>query len=111
MSTRDEGARLLDTLVEPYLAREDVTEGRMFASDGFFVRGKLFAFVATEGRLIVKLPRARRDALVASGEAEAVVMGHRTMREWVAAPLTPSCREHWAALVAEAFAYLDEITP
>ena len=31
------------------------------------------------------------------------------MREWVVVPT--SAREHWAPLIAEAFAFVDEITP
>jgi hypothetical protein len=54
-----------------------------------------------EDEVVVKLPRERVDALVASGDGRAWGPGHgRVMKEWVA--LSPSAASQWAALVAEA---------
>lgn len=60
-----------------------VVLGTMFRSPGLRVGGKIFAFLGAEGELIVKLPRDRALELIDAGTAEAVVMGKRTMREWV----------------------------
>jgi TfoX/Sxy family transcriptional regulator of competence genes len=101
---------LLSRLAEPYLARADVTWGRMFSSSGLSVRGKIFAVVNHAGNLMVKVPEARVDELESSGEATRMVMRGRQMREWV--EMSPEAGEvAWASLLAEAHTYLDQITP
>jgi TfoX/Sxy family transcriptional regulator of competence genes len=80
-----------------------VTAGKLFASAGLKVDGKIFAMIV-KGRLVVKLPRARVDALLETGEAERFDPGHgRLMKEW-AAYLGPDAK--WAALVREARAFV-----
>ena len=84
MTDRLAAARVLfDDLAVDHLGRPHVTMGRMFASEGLAVHGKIFAFVGRDGRLILKLPRARADELTGAGATEPVVLGGRTMREWV----------------------------
>jgi predicted DNA-binding protein (MmcQ/YjbR family) len=101
---------LLSRLAEPYLARPDVTWGRMFSSTGLSVRGKIFAVVNHAGNLMVKVPESRADELESSGEANHMVMRGREMREWV--EMQPQRGEAaWATLLAEAYRYLDAITP
>jgi hypothetical protein len=56
-----------------------------FGSRGLKVDGKVFA-MSSNGRLVVKLPRARVEALVASKQGQQFVLGARTMKEWVAIP-------------------------
>ena len=57
-------------LVEEFLGEQDVEQsGKGFGSDALKVRGKIFAMLS-QGRLVVKLPRQRVDALVASGDGE-----------------------------------------
>jgi hypothetical protein len=110
MSDITDSDALLQRLAEPYLARPGVTWGRMFSAEGLSVRGKIFAVVNHAGSLMVKVPEARADALDASGDAPRVVMRGREMREWVAMP--PERGEQaWSGLLAEAYAYLDSITP
>ena len=58
----------------------------MFRSPGIRADGKIVAFLAHDGGLIVKLPRPAAVDLVARGEADEVTMGKRTMREWVRVP-------------------------
>ncbi len=81
----------------------------MFASEGLRVRGKIFALLSFSGDLMLKLPAARTTELIDAGDAERVEMRGRAMREWVFVPTEKP--ELWRPLVAEAFAYLDEITP
>ncbi|MEO8095970.1 MAG: TfoX/Sxy family protein [Pseudolysinimonas sp.] len=101
---------MLDRLAEPYLAHPDVAWGRMFSATGLSVRGKIFAVVNHAGNLMVKVPEARVDALEAAGAASRMVMRGRAMREWAEMP--PERGEQaWDELLAEAYAYLDEITP
>ncbi|MGH3396977.1 MAG: TfoX/Sxy family protein [Streptosporangiaceae bacterium] len=52
--------------------RADVERRRMFGRDGLTVRGKFFAFLDAD-RLLLKLPWARRDALLAQGHAASAV--------------------------------------
>ena len=73
--------------------------GKAFGSRGLKVDGKVFA-MPSKGRLVVKLPRARVDELVASGKGRKYVLGARTMREWVAFP--DGSAASWRALAREA---------
>ena len=49
------------------------------------------------------------DELEQAGTAERVVMRQRPMREWVY--VGTDRPDEWPGLVAEAFAFVDEITP
>ena len=110
MSDQTESDAVLDRLAQPYLAKPDVTWGRMFSTTGLSVRGKIFAVVNHSGNLMVKVPEARADELAETGDATHMVMRGRELREWV--EMEPARGEPaWEALLAEAFAYLDEITP
>src|SRR3954453_24251876 len=61
----------------------EVSFGRLFASDGLKVHNKIFAMLV-RGSLVVKLPKARVDALVAAGKGDRFDPGHgRLMKEWV----------------------------
>ena len=86
----------LESLNEALLRDDNVTPAKMFGSQGFKVRGKVFAMLV-KGRLVVKLPRERVEALVASGRATPFDPGHgRLMKKWVAVePDTPGA---WTAL-------------
>ncbi|TMR91050.1 TfoX/Sxy family protein [Nonomuraea basaltis] len=77
---------LLDQVAESFTGERDVAVGTMFRSPGLRVGGKIFAFLGHHGQLIVKLPSDRADEFVEAGTAEKVVMGKRTMREWIAFP-------------------------
>jgi hypothetical protein len=100
---------IFDPVAERYLGRADVDMGRMFASEGLRVRGKIFALISFDGQLMLKLPAVRTVALVEDGDATRVEMAGRSMREWVSVPVERPAL--WEPLIAEAFAYLDEITP
>jgi hypothetical protein len=100
---------VFDALVTEYELRADVALGRMFGSEGLSVRGKVFAFVGFFGQLYAKLPEQRVDELIGTGDAEPAVMRGRPMREWVTA--SAERPESWAAIVAEAHAFVDAITP
>jgi hypothetical protein len=70
--------------------------------------GKIFAIVG-EGRLVVKLPKARVDALVDAGDGDRFDPRNdgRLMKEWLVAGrrLTP------AELVTEAHAFVQSAVP
>jgi hypothetical protein len=93
-------------LVEAFLGDRDVEQsGRGFGSDALKVRGKIFAMLAGE-RLVVKLPRQRVDALVASGDGERFDPRRdgRLMKEWLA--LAPTSQIDWLTLAREARAFV-----
>ena len=93
-------------LVEEFLGESDVEQsGKGFGSDALKVRGKIFAMLS-HGRLVVKLPRQRVDALVASGDGERFDPRHdgRVMKEWLA--LAPTSPVEWLSLAREAQAFV-----
>jgi hypothetical protein len=82
----------------------EVGLGRMFSSSSVLnVRGKIFAMLA-RGKFVAKLPKARVDALVASGAGTHFDPGHgRLMKEWIA---LEGRRSEWVALAKEAHAFV-----
>lgn len=100
---------LFDPLAAEYLDRPGIDIGPMFGSEGLRIRGKVFAFVGYRGALVVKLPRTRVNELEGVDGLERMVMRDRAMKEWVLVPATAA--ERWRPLLAEACAYVDEITP
>lgn len=93
-------------LVEALVAEPDValSARRGFGEGTLQVRGGIFAML-TRGRLVVKLPRARVDALVAAGEGQRFDPGHgRVMKEWLA--LDPASQLEWLPLAREARAFV-----
>ncbi|MFG1603525.1 TfoX/Sxy family protein [Actinoplanes sp. NPDC049265] len=106
----ERGDKRLEALADDYLNRPGVDWGRMFSTTGLRVRGKVFGLVNHAGNLMVKIPKARADALEATGTATRVTMSGKTMREWVEMPY-PAGEDAWRALLDEAYTYLDETTP
>lgn len=78
---------------------------RGFGHDALKVRGKIFAMLS-EGRLVVKLPKVRVDALVAAGDGEQFDPRRdgRLMREWLV--VAPTYGGQWLALAREALAFV-----
>ena len=77
----------------------EVTYGKMFASMGLKVRGKICAMFV-KGRFVAKVPKERVDALVRGGTGAYFDPGHgRLMKEWVAVEGTGKL---WLDLAREA---------
>jgi TfoX/Sxy family transcriptional regulator of competence genes len=79
----------LEETVDAIVARlEDVEKRRMFASNGWFTRGSLFAFLARQGRVVVRLPEKQaQDELLAVDGATMWRIGKKApMRAWIAVP-------------------------
>jgi TfoX/Sxy family transcriptional regulator of competence genes len=77
-----------------------VSVGKMFGSEGLKVGGKVFAMLV-KGKLVVKLPAAQIEPLIASAVAVYFDPGHgRLMKQWVA--VLPSSHEDWLHLVTAA---------
>ena len=96
------------TVVEELLNYSGVTppsEGKSFGSSGLKIHNKIFAMLV-RGRLVVKLPKHRVDALVTSGDGERFDprQDGRLMKEWLI--LEPASEEDWLALAREAMEFV-----
>jgi TfoX/Sxy family transcriptional regulator of competence genes len=90
---------------EVFAKDRQVTYGKMFASMGLKVNGKIFAMFV-KGRFVAKLPRERVDEIVRLGKGEYFDPGHgRLMKEWVSLyGETPS----WIELAREAHRFVKD---
>ena len=76
-----------------------------FGSSGLKVHNKVFAMVSSRGDFVVKLPRSRVDALVASGDGTRFDPGRgRLMKEWLV--VSPTSKIDWLSLAKEALAFV-----
>ena len=88
--------------MEQYLSREGVTQAAMMGAQGLKINGKYFAMLY-KGELVVKLTKAKVDALVAAGEGVQFDPGHgRKMKEWV--QLVPKSAKECAEYLDDAAA-------
>jgi hypothetical protein len=95
-------------IVGEFLSDPDVTppsRGRTFGSSALKVRQKIFAMLV-RGKLVVKLPKTRVDALVESRDGERYDPRHdgRLMSEWVT--IEPTSKTEWIALAREALEFV-----
>jgi hypothetical protein len=106
MDDRTRGRERLAEVTNDLTDRPDVGVSRMFGSEGYSVRGKLFAFVSTDGSLVVKLAGERIEEL----GLDNMVMRGSPMREWAVVPFGEGA-ERWRSVAEEAHAFVDSITP
>ncbi len=78
---------------------------KRFGSSELKVNNKIFAMLV-RGKLVVKLPKLRVDALIASGDGERFDPRHdgRLMKEWIT--LEPTSAEKWLLLAREAMEFV-----
>ena len=77
---------------------------KSFGSNGLRINNEIFV-MAVRDHLVVRLPRQRVDALVASGDGERFDPGHgRLMRKWLA--LNSTSRQEWLPLATEAMKFV-----
>jgi hypothetical protein len=85
--------------LEPHITPPDGT-ARGFGSHALLVRGKIFA-VVVRGHLVVKLPKARVDELVESGDGVRFDANKgKPMKEWMS--LDADSTLDWEGLTREA---------
>jgi hypothetical protein len=85
-----------------------VGEGMFNATGVLKVNSKIFSMM-TGGRLVVKLPKARVNALVDAGEGVRFDPGHgRVMKEWLS--LDPASSVDWLSLSKEALSFVGSKT-
>ncbi|QBY01156.1 hypothetical protein E2K80_10825 [Rhodophyticola sp. CCM32] len=75
----------------------------MLKAEALRVDGKSFAYLSETG-LVLKLPKATVDRLIAEARGTALTVGTRVMKEWVVVP--PSESDHWQGLMAEAMGFV-----
>ena len=82
-----------------------VTEAKQrFGANALKVNGKIFAMLVKD-ELVVKLPRAQVDTLIAAGVGKRFDPGHgRVMKEWIS--VAPDAGEEWLVLAQEAMAFV-----
>jgi hypothetical protein len=103
-SPQPDAETLFKSLAEQLGADAHVSRGRMFGSSGLKVGGKIFAMLV-KGKLVVKLPAERVQALVDGGAGERFDPGHgRLMREWVS--IGPERQAEWHGLAEDARAFV-----
>jgi hypothetical protein len=94
-------------VVKALLAHSEVTqsEKKGFGSSALTIDGRIFATLNHQGKLLVKLPKQRVDALVASGEGERFDSGRgRLMKEWVT--IGAASGDLWLPLAREAMKFV-----
>ncbi|MCX5059473.1 MULTISPECIES: hypothetical protein [unclassified Streptomyces] len=97
-----------DDLVTELLGLPAVTppggSGSGFGRTALRVHGRIFAMLV-RGRLVVKLPKERVDALVDAGEGDNFDANKGTpMKEWFS--LSPASPLTWSSLAREALAFV-----
>lgn len=93
-------------LAEPLLASPGVERSTMMGLPCLRAHGAFFASCDRRtGDLLVKLPEARVDQLVAAGRAQTFAPAGRRFRQWAAVP--PEHSRTWKRLISEALAFVD----
>lgn len=78
---------------------------RRFGSAALKVHDKIFAMVSSDGHFVVKLPKARVDALVGEGAGQRFDANRgRPMSEWLA--VQSESAEDWLKLAREALDFV-----
>ena len=100
---------ILDPIAADYLDRPGVDIGGMFAQRGPPDPRQGVRVRELPGRARAQAAADRVDELDGEAGMQRMVMRERAMREWLTVPADAA--ERWAPLVAEAYAFVDEITP
>lgn len=96
-------ATILTSMLEPL---PGVQVGSHLHHANFLVGKKVFAFIQGNG-VALKLPKETIQELVETQQATPLVMGKRTMKEWVViAHDEPAAFQHDEALFKEAIAFV-----
>jgi hypothetical protein len=105
-----EFTRLAETISkDPRVDPPEKARAKGFGSKGLKVARKLFAF-HSKGRLVLKLPNDRVEALASSAAGQRFDPGHgRLMKEWVAIDL--GSKPLWPRLAREALEFAATSAP
>ena len=98
-------AAIVEALVELPGVTHVKSGSRLFGAASLKVHDKIFAMVASSGEFVVKLPKARVDALVAAGAGERFDANRgQPMKEWL--KVRSESAKEWLALAREAFEFV-----
>jgi hypothetical protein len=98
-------------VMKAFARDREVTHGKLFASNGLRIGGRIFAMLV-KGELVVKLPARRVAELVAAGTGAAFDPGHgRAMKEWVAIRPQAAGAPPWIELAREARRFVGSSAP
>lgn len=90
-------------VMNAFASDRSVTSGKLMASYGLRVNGKIFAMFSRE-RFVVKLPKQIVDELVSSRKGERFDPGHgRLMKEWV---VVREGKADWVELAHQAYQFV-----
>jgi len=105
-STPADPAARYRRLVESFLDEPGVSDrGRGWGASALKVNGRIFAMLSLQGDFVLKLPGARVNRLVESGDGIRFdPRGGRPMKEWVA--INPASRKRWSTLAGEALEFV-----
>ena len=85
-----------EALAKAFLGNSNVSqEGKGFGSEALKTRGRIFAMLS-QGTLVVKLPKARVDALVDAGEGHRFDPRHDGRGRWDSREARRPC-EGWSS--------------
>ncbi|MEP6598871.1 MAG: hypothetical protein ABJB98_05415 [Actinomycetota bacterium] len=103
MTIEARAQELFEAVVARYDGEPGVSYGRMMASNGLRIEGKIFAMLV-RGRLVLKLPAERVTALVVDGFGEPFEpRPGRRLKQWVSLDVPqPPLQSRWHELTAEA---------
>jgi len=95
-------------LAEPLLDTAAATRSTMMGLPCLRVGGAFFAsWDRSNGALLVKLPEAEVDQLVAAGTARPFSPAGRRFRQWASIP--PDAGDAWVALLDRALRYVSKV--
>lgn len=90
-------------VVNAFAHDRKVTRGKLMASYGLRINGKIFAMFSRE-RFVVKLPKEIVDELVSTRQGERFDPGHgRLMKEWV---VVREGKADWVDLARQAYRFV-----
>ena len=105
MTKHTDGEQLFWSLAQPLLNRKGITRSTMMGLPCLRVDGAFFASCDRKtGELLVKLPEARVDELVAAARAVPFAPAGRRFREWAAIPADRG--RNWGRLIEESIAFV-----
>jgi len=103
--TRARFAAIVETLARAPGVTHSESGSRLFGAAALKVHDKIFAMVSSGGQFVVKLPKARVDALVATGVGQRFDAGRgRSMKEWL--EVRSESADEWLQLAREALEFV-----
>lgn len=98
-------AAIVEALIDEQGVTHSKTGSRLFGSSSLKVHDKIFAMVSSSGHFVVKLPKARVEALVNAGVGERFDASRgRPMNEWL--QVQSGSDEQWLKLAREALNFV-----